>query len=675
MKHVLNNLYMAQQSIEAAETPDQVVRRLSVLLKRLLEGAEITVTLHPKVTDKTPPFVREALQAAAPQASDDGCELAIPLVVNQQARGLLNVKAEPELTASEVGLALSLATVAGHTLERQSWPANPQVFRQLVENANVAIDVADLGGTLTYANRAAARIYGYDSPDELVGRNVGELYYSNEEQRVSADLIEGSQQPEGWIGEVTHKHKDGSPFPVELAVFGLRDNQQKMVSYGAIIQNVSEYHRLLASLQAQAKRLEALNRIGTLLSSSLDRSRILAVAAEQITQLLNVDHCSIVVITDSGEEAKIVAEYPTSYLTGGSIPLVNNPVYEAHKVQDVFVSPDVQADLRLAYMRAALRISDIRSMLIVRLEVKGKLIGSVGLDCIGRQHTFTDEEIDACRALAHQIELAIENADLYEQALVASELKSDFLATMSHELRTPLNAILGYTEMILAGVYGHITDKQQDRLQRVFDNAQALLALINDVLDLSKIEAGRMNLLIEPLDIMPLVMGVIGNITPLAEAKKLPLNIEVPPTIPLVMADNGRLRQIVLNLLSNAVKFTREGAITVHLNPMNGGVVVQQGYKPINIPEGDWLAITVEDTGIGIAPENFDMIFDTFQQVDSSSVRQYEGTGLGLAISRQLVEMHGGKLWVESEVGRGSRFTFILPVAHEVPSDAKPVSF
>ncbi len=674
MKHLLNNLHMAQQSIEAAATPDQVVRRLSILLQRLLEGAEITVTLDPQETENTPAFIREALQSSTPQVSDDGCDIAIPLVVDQQARGLLHIKAEPQLTASAVGLALALAELAAHTLERLSWSANPQVLRQLVENANVAIDIADLDGKITYANRAAARMYGYESPDQLVGRKVDELYYSNEMQRITADLILGSQTAEGWIGEVKHKHQDGSPFPVELAVFGLHDTQHKMVSYGAIIQNVSEYHRLLASLKAQTQRLEALNRIGTLLSSSLDRNHIWAVAAEQITQLLNVDHCSIVVIAESGEEAKIVAEYPTSALTGSSIPLINNPVYEVHKVQDVFFSPDVRRDPRLAHMQATLRVPDIRSMLVVRLEVKDKIIGSIGLDCIGRQRDFTDEEIETCRALAHQIGLAIENADLYEQALAASKLKSDFLATMSHELRTPLNAILGYTEIILAGVYGHVTDKQQDRLQRVFDNALALLALINDVLDLSKIEAGRMNLLIEPLDIMPLVMGAIGNITPQAEAKRLQINVEMPSVVPPVMADSGRLRQIMLNLLSNAIKFTREGTIIVYLYPTNGSAMAQQAAKQVTIPDGDWLAITVEDTGIGIAPENFDMIFDTFRQVDGSSVRQYEGTGLGLAITQQLVEMHGGKLWVESEIGRGSRFTFILPVAKEISADAKPVS-
>src|SRR5262249_12481058 len=148
-------------------------------------------------------------------------------------------------------------------LERVSWPANPQIFRQLVENANVAIDVADEHGFLTYANRAAANMYGYESPQQMISHNVSELYHSDEEKRIAGDLIMQTQTPQGWIGETTHKRADGTSFPVELAVFGLHDPEHETISFGAIIQNMSEHRQLLSSLRQQARRLEALNRIGT----------------------------------------------------------------------------------------------------------------------------------------------------------------------------------------------------------------------------------------------------------------------------------------------------------------------------------------------------------------------------------------------------------------------------
>jgi signal transduction histidine kinase len=300
--------------------------------------------------------------------------------------------------------------------------------------------------------------------------------------------------------------------------------------------------------------------------------------------------------------------------------------------------------------------------LTIRLEVKDKVIGSIGLDCIERRE-FTEGEIETCRTLASQIALAVENSDLYERALVATRLKSEFMTNISHELRTPLNAILGYTEGVLGGLYGKLTEKQTDRLQRVFHNAQGLLALISDVLDLSEIQAGKMTLELTPQEIEPIITAVVHQVAPLAESKKLALSTDIPSSLPRVFVDNARLRQVLLNLVSNAVKFTREGSVQVRAEPLtivNGEC--QEHDLGAQLNDGHWLAVAIEDTGIGIARENFKIIFDAFRQVDGSTVREFQGTGLGLAITEQLVEMHGGKLWVESEVGHGSRFTFALPV-------------
>jgi len=251
-------------------------------------------------------------------------------------------------------------------------------------------------------------------------------------------------------------------------------------------------------------------------------------------------------------------------------------------------------------------------------------------------------------------QLAQANARLIEanvRLAEASKLKSQFLATMSHELRTPLNSIIGYTELVLDGTYGTLTELQADRLEKVVRNGRNLLSLINDILDLSKIEAGRLELAIGPVNVVEMIDGVLSGIEVAAHAKNLTL-VHDYTGLPNVMADPVRVRQILLNLVSNAVKFTHEGSITVRgrANAANGMV-----------------QISVIDSGIGIAEDDLLYIFDEFRQVDSSTTRRYEGTGLGLAITKRLVELHGGAIWVESTPGYGSTFNFTLPIAEESP--------
>jgi signal transduction histidine kinase/CheY-like chemotaxis protein len=233
----------------------------------------------------------------------------------------------------------------------------------------------------------------------------------------------------------------------------------------------------------------------------------------------------------------------------------------------------------------------------------------------------------------------------------ASELKTQFLANMSHELRTPLNSIINFTRILSAGMRGPVTSEQRDYLARVRQSGEHLLGLINDILDLSKIEAGRVDLQIEAVQITPLIQGVMATAAGLTKDKPLILRQELAPHLPPVAADRTRLRQILLNLLSNAAKFTHSGAITVRAH--------QQGSQ---------LIISVSDTGIGIAPEDLTTIFEEFRQLEASANRRYEGTGLGLAICRKLVKLHSGDLWVESTPNVGSMFSFNLPIVSQLPS-------
>jgi signal transduction histidine kinase len=227
----------------------------------------------------------------------------------------------------------------------------------------------------------------------------------------------------------------------------------------------------------------------------------------------------------------------------------------------------------------------------------------------------------------------------------ASQLKSQFLANMSHEFRTPLNAILGYTSMLLAGVSGEMAETHKQKLQRVDSNGRHLLSIINDILDISRIEAGKMPLHFEEFGLQDLVAELLAEVEPLTQKARLQTVVEVAE-LPVIYCDRQKVKQIVLNLLTNAVKFTPQGFVKVRAD-VDG--------------EGREVRITVEDSGIGIAPRDRDKVFEDFRQADNSVTREYGGAGLGLAICRRLATMLGGRIELQSEVGRGSTFTLVIP--------------
>jgi signal transduction histidine kinase len=261
--------------------------------------------------------------------------------------------------------------------------------------------------------------------------------------------------------------------------------------------------------------------------------------------------------------------------------------------------------------------------------------------------TKVQERTEELEALTVQLKgNNLELQRVNEKLLELDRLKSEFLANTSHELRTPLTSIIGYSQCMLAELDGPISDKQKENVKKIISSGKDLLALINRILDFSKIESGRMKLDAEEVHLKEIVEEAVTTVRPLSEDKGLSLIANIESDLPSLVGDRMRIKQAILNLLSNAVKFTDEGFIWIRVFRNNGNVQV-----------------SVQDTGIGIGKDNHDTIFDAFRQVDGSAKRKFGGSGLGLTISKMLIELHRGKIWVESEEGRGTTFSFTLPLS------------
>jgi signal transduction histidine kinase len=426
------------------------------------------------------------------------------------------------------------------------------------------------------------------------------------------------------------------------------------------IENVRLFNELQTRSQELARsvdQLQALAEVSQAVNSTLDLQQVLETIVARAVELSGSDSGAIYEHEEATRELRLRATHGLPRDLADSVVAKALPLGEGASGRAAMTGLPVEvSDLHEtgAYdgpLRPYLEQAGIRSILAVPLLKDRRTLGTLAVSrvAVGR---FPPEVVELLRTFATQSTLAIQNARLFREIAqksreleIASQHKSQFLANMSHELRTPLNAILGYTELILDGIYGQVPEKINEVLDRVQKSGRHLLGLINDVLDLSKIEAGQLVLSPNEYSFQDVVQGVVASVESLAAEKRLELATDVPPTLPVGYADERRIRQVLLNLVGNAIKFTDAGKVEIRVRQDAGQ-----------------FEVAVADTGPGIDAEHQQRIFEEFQQVDSSPTKTKGGTGLGLAIARRIVELHGGRIWVESTPGEGSSFYFSIPI-------------
>jgi GAF domain-containing protein/anti-sigma regulatory factor (Ser/Thr protein kinase) len=463
-------------------------------------------------------------------------------------------------------------------------------------------------------------------------------------------------QDEQPIGVIAVTRAEAGPFAeAEIALLKTFSDQAVIAIENARL--LTELQARTADLTRSVSQLTALGEVGQAVSSTLDLETVLTTIVSRAVQLSGADGGAVFEYDEQAEEFHLRAtqHLPEEFVERarstalrrgegavGRLAATREPV----EIADIAAPEAYQSRLRDILMALG-----HRALLAVPLLREGHLVGGL---IINRKiaGAFPAETIDLLKTFATQSAVAIQNARLFReieeksrQLEVASRHKSDFLANVSHELRTPLNAILGFNEMILGDVYGEVPADLKEPLTDVQNSGKHLLRLINNVLDLSKIEAGRMELALGDYSAQDTVASIRIALHPLAADKGLEFVVTVADDVPLAHGDAGRITQCLMNLAGNALKFTREGRVEIAVGL-----------------DGDLLVYRVADTGIGIAPDKLETVFAEFRQGDATIASEFGGTGLGLSITKRFVELHGGRIWVESELGKGSTFAFAVPL-------------
>jgi PAS domain S-box-containing protein len=587
------------------------------------------------------------------------CWLGVPLLLGEQVIGIMAAQSYTEPNAYDEHDRDLLMAVAGQAaisiqntrLFGETQRSEAELRALFTAMTDVIIVYDNNGRYMRIAPTNPSHLF--QPPDNMLGKTIPEVLPTEIAQTLMAAIQQALDATQGDTIHVEY------PLVVNENEYWFDGSVSKLseTEVFLVARDITDRKRNEEALRRRNEYLSATAEIGQLVTSTMDMPTLFSRTVNLVRDRFGFYHAGIFITEETGFNAILQAAtgeagaemlHRKHSLPVGSKSIVGEVTESGRAV----VVNDTAASKSHKFNPL---LPETRAEAAIPLHVGSRTIGALDIQSTS-PNAFSEDDIAVLQTLADQIAIAIDNARSYELSMQAvkemreaDRLKSQFLANMSHELRTPLNSIIGFSRVILKGIDGPTTDLQQQDLLAIHNSGQHLLGLINDILDLSRIEAGKMELTFDEVNLTELIASVMSTVTGLIKDKSITLHRDLPANLPTVRADAMRIRQVLLNLLANAAKFTDEGSITVHASVKDNS----SGHPEITI--------SVTDTGPGIAQEDQKKLFQPFSQVDASPTRKSGGSGLGLSISNHLIQMHGGHIGVESTPAQGSVFFFTLP--------------
>ena len=540
-------------------------------------------------------------------------------------------------------------------------------YRSLFTSMRDGVYQTDLDGVITFINPAGAEIFGYDSVEDAAGNNLKELFLEEIDfAKISSELTKRKfiERTRVWM-----KRRDGRGICVELSGNRVLDDEGQPVGIEVIFRDVTTGVRLEQQARERSERISAINQIANVINSSLEAGRLHESLVVELNKMVNFDYAAVSMYDEQADDFETLELWPERAGGSGSGIGVRRDgetscaAWVAREKRYLLIN-DLLAE---GNAHAGEFPAQIASCLCMPLHATGRIMGTLNLGSF-LLSAFSQHDIEVLGEISPHIAVAMRNARLLEnlqQSLeevtrarerlhevneelkTLDEMKTNLLSNVSHELRTPLVAVMGYTDMIFNRKVGPINETQAEYLGIILRNVEKLVALIENLLDFSRLYRGTEKLVFDTFDLLDCVRISMQTIQPIADSRSIALNLVASHDAALMEGDKGKMGQVFNNLLSNAVKFNHTG----------GTVIIDINKRD------DTIEVAVTDTGIGIPPEALDKVFTRFYQYDSSSTRRYGGTGIGLSIAQDVVRLHGSRITVTSEVGKGSVFRFVLPLS------------